>query len=121
LFSSLALLIFETDHDTNKDLEEAILGDQWKDRNVNGTVKGFTTAAVKVAEKKTDPNGFTLGVELTPAGVHVTDCCLLNYDEKAKWLEDQKNNQEDDVPTGNTCADIRYKGKYYYIVLNILK
>ena len=80
---------------------------------MNKTVKGFTTAAVKVAEKKTDPNGFSLGVELTPAGVHVTDCCLLNYDEKAKWLEEQQNNQDDDVPTGNTCADIRYKGKYY--------
>ena len=101
--------------DTKKDLEEAILGNQWKDRNVNGTVKGFTTAAVKVAEKKTDPNGYTLGVELTPLGVHVTDCCLLNYDEKAKWLEDQKNNQdEDEAPTGNTCADIKYKGKYYH-------
>ena len=41
--------------------------------------------------------GFTLGVELTPAGVNVNDCCLLNYDEKEKEQVDP-------------CSQIKYKG-----------
>ena len=74
-----------------------MLGSVWSDRG--------TTDAFKASEKKSDPNGYSLGVEVTPVGVNVNDCCLLNYDEKAKWLEKNNDNQK-----AQSCSSIKFKG-----------
>ena len=76
-----------------------MLGTPWERKGTTDPDKG--------PEKKTDPNGFSLGVEVTPLGVNVNDCCLLNYDEKAKWLKD--NNISRTKPV-DACSTITFKG-----------
>ena len=65
--------------------------------------------SVQGGEKSTDPYGYTLGRELSPVGRNVNDCCLLNYDEKAKWLQAQQG----DTGVSNSCGSIRFKGQFF--------
>ena len=69
----------------------------------------FNRFSIKGGEKTTDPHGYTLGRELSPVGTFINDCCMLNYDEKAKWLEDQNSGT---VEPSNSCSSIKFKGDF---------
>lgn len=64
----------------------------------------------KGKEKPTDPHGFGMGTETSPAAQWINDCCVLNTDERPENLESVKptRRRRRNIAENNACANIRY-------------
>ena len=62
----------------------------------------------KGKEKPTDPHGYGMGTETSPAAQWINDCCVLNIDERPKTLEASKIRKRRNVAEINACDNIRY-------------
>jgi len=82
-------------------------------RETRGNFQGKSTG-----EKPTDPFGFSLGVETSPAALWINDCCVLNIDEKpdtglvsrkARKPKNRKNRNRNKRATNfDPCSQIQY-------------
>lgn len=79
---------------------------------------GDGTGAKKPAEKPTDRWGFGTGVESTPFGINVNDCCILNLDEKTLPNDTRKKRSVEKIRSKRSssrqvynCGQMRVKLK----------
>ena len=100
---------------TNMQLESGLFGsaqprnlldeDEYEDYEDNldpatSVIRGFNVGSDTVkGEKPTDKNGFGTGVESSPVGSWVNDCCVLNLDEK--FSRNPKHNWVIGIDTGS--------------------
>jgi len=85
----------------NMEIESAILGGIQERKFQVGNEE-------KEPEKPTDPYGVGLGVESTPVGRDLNDCCILNLDERQKFLKTVIMIGNNGLPRWN-CATARIK------------
>jgi len=68
--------------------------------------------AAKPAEKATDKYGMGCGVESTPVGRYLNDCCVLNLDEKQDFLRSIMRRPEERKwvkPIKYNCGTMTFK------------
>ena len=91
-----------TKMNANKKLENALMG---------GPMARKFSAGVdaKPSEKPTDKFGYALGVESSPIGSYINDCCVLNFDEKQGFLSAIQRRLVPDPTQVKSCGGRRIK------------
>ena len=101
----------------NHQLEIAITGSkQSRQRRSPETQEKYTgeksagTTSKSSTENPTDPHGIGCGTESSPVGQYLSDCCVLNFDERDEFMQSIMR----ELPSGrnaqkHNCANMRIK------------